>query len=241
MAVWLPAGTSTVADGEWIIARTKKELQVSWQPCLFSQRFWLEALLGPVKGSSIAARPIFKGRLSDAAAKAELLEITRRALEDAIRIAPSLAEDLRSESFLHAVIWPTALDGVADPAVTIDALKLADGYVAKFVEPWVRGGGEEKALARIFDIDRATIVSALEAFVASFGKGLIAPEHWKEVGQARTIEETHEGVAYLVQIQKRLERVIRSPETGSPRPPATRGASTQSINPTLAGDVFVSP
>jgi hypothetical protein len=45
-----------------------------------------------------------RDRLSDAAAKAELLEITRRALEDAIRIAPSLAEDLRSESFLHAVI-----------------------------------------------------------------------------------------------------------------------------------------
>jgi hypothetical protein len=149
-----------------------------------------------------------KGRLSDAAAKAELLEITRAALEDAIRVAPALAGDLRSESFLHAVIWPTALDGIADPAVTIDALQLADGYVAKFVEPWVRGGSEEKALARIFDTDRATIVSALETFVASLRKGLFASEHWKEVGRDRTIEETHEGVAYLVQTQKRLERGV---------------------------------
>jgi hypothetical protein len=87
-------------------------------------------------------------------------------------------------------------------------MKLADGYVAKFVEPWVRDGGEDRALARIFDTDRATIVSALEVFVASLRKGLFASEHWKEVGRDRTIEETHENVAYLVQTQKRLERGV---------------------------------
>ncbi len=149
-----------------------------------------------------------KGRLSDNAAKSELLEITGRALEDAIAIAPSLAEDLRSASFLHGVIWPTALNDIADPAVMVDAVKLADGYVARFVEPWVRDGDERKTLARVFQTDRATVVDALEAFVASLRKGLFKSKHWKEVGRDRTIEETREGVAYLVQTQKRMERSI---------------------------------
>lgn len=146
-----------------------------------------------------------KNRLSNQAAKAELIQIAEAGVEDALGAAPSLREDFRSETFLHAVIAPVVIDRLADPSQAFDPLDLADRYTTRFVTPWVRDGDEAGALARIFQTDRNSIVAALEVFVTSLRKRLFASEHWRDVGRDRTIEETYQGVTYLMEREKRRD------------------------------------
>jgi len=144
-----------------------------------------------------------KQRLKDKAAQSELADLTARAIEAAVAIAPSLAEDFRSDSFLNGVVAPVAIERVADPSAVISASELADQYMARFVEPWVRDGDANRALAAIFDTDQPTILRALEAFVATLRTELFSSEHWKDVGRDRTIEETHQKVSALFELQAR--------------------------------------
>lgn len=138
-----------------------------------------------------------KQRLRDKAARTELADITARAMEAAVSIAPSLAEDFRSDSFLNGVVAPIAIERLADPSAVIGAPELADQYQAKFVKPWVRDGNTNRTLATIFDTDQPTLLQALEAFVSTLRTELFASEHWKDVGRDRTIEETHQKVSAL--------------------------------------------
>lgn len=88
----------------------------------------------------------FMSRWSEREAKAELVEIIDVAMADAIAVVPILAEDLRSETFIHHVVAPTVLHFLHDLIVDSPEAEIVTGYIQRFVEPFLRGRTLEETL-----------------------------------------------------------------------------------------------
>mgnify|MGYP000465820185 FL=1 len=140
-----------------------------------------------------SVRKLIKNR----AAKAELGEITTEAIEAAVAAVPSLAEDIRSPTFVQGVLGPSVAAQIADPTFTTSPQELANRYVEKFVSRWVNDGNEDTALARIFQTDRAQIEGAFAALMEALRRSLFASEHWCDIGRDRTAEATYQATVRL--------------------------------------------
>lgn len=143
-----------------------------------------------------------RNRLQNNAASEELGKITERAIEEALRVAPSLAEDFRSGPFIQGVAMPVVMDSL-EHAAPADATVLSDAYVERFVAPWVADRGVEGALAQTFQTDRPTLDQAMAAFTNSLRAGLLTSEYWRDVGRDQTLVAIHDGVSSLLAVQAR--------------------------------------
>ena len=148
-----------------------------------------------------------RSRLRNKSASEELGRITERAIEQAGRIAPSLADDLRSGPFIQGVATPVVLDSLQSSAPA-DAAVLSKAYVERFVGPWIADEGVDGALTRVFQTDRPTLDRAMEAFTGSLRTGLLISEHWKDVGRDQTLVDIHAGVSNLLAVQTRSAGVV---------------------------------
>ena len=128
-------------------------------------------------------------RLKERGAKKELAEIIERAIESAVEIAPSLAGDLRSESFLHHVLAPMVLRFMLDPTSKLKESTIAEGYIDTFVEPFLRGRSTDETLVRIFRTERKILHQAFEEFLKRLRLEFYASQHWKDQIRDQAVED----------------------------------------------------
>ncbi len=144
-----------------------------------------------------------KSRLRDRAEADELAEITAQAIEAAIRLSPTLQEDLRSGAFIQGVVTPLVLDSLKEVSTPIAVPELVEGYIRRFVLPWAADGNPGPVLSGMLETDRQGLTDAMTAFTQSLRTGLLASIHWKDVGRDRTLAEIHSGVFGLLAVQPR--------------------------------------
>jgi energy-coupling factor transporter ATP-binding protein EcfA2 len=137
-------------------------------------------------------------RITDKSARQALAVACAVAIEAAAAKAPALAEDLRSQSFCDGVIVPLVRGLLERSSALIDAETLASEYVAMFVERFAAGEGSDATLIRLFQTDRAQLVSAFEAFLAKLKDELYATEHWREAQHYHTAEVTSSQVGRIL-------------------------------------------
>ncbi|MCB5423780.1 ATP-binding protein [Altererythrobacter sp. CC-YST694] len=133
-------------------------------------------------------------------AKEELASIAANAIEAAISEAPSLAEDLRSESFVKQVIVPTLQALVSDPSQLPDPERLADQYVKMFVERFARNDGVDAALSRIFQTEPTDLNPAFVNFFRELRSRLYQSKHWRELGHLVTTEATFKNTETIISV-----------------------------------------
>lgn len=162
-------------------------------------------------------------RLKDSKAKKELAEIIERATEDAIEIAPFLADDLRSSAFLNEVLAPMVLSFLVDPTSELNESDIGDKYIEMFVVPFLRGRSPDETLSKIFRTERVTLHRAFEKLLKAMRPKFYASRYWKEEIRDQTAEKT---LSTVLQIAKHIAPVLpvdlneldmarRDAETGS--------------------------
>lgn len=137
-------------------------------------------------------------RISDRSARQEMATACTVAIEAAAKTAPALAEDLRSKSFCAGVILPLVRGLLERSSALINADTLASEYVAMFVERFAADENADAVLIRIFQTDRAQLVSAFETFLARLKDELYATEHWREAQHYHTAEVTSSQVSRIL-------------------------------------------
>ena len=129
-----------------------------------------------------------RAKLKDGAARRELVQACKAAVEAAARTAPELHESLSSQSFLEDSILPIVRDLLDDPSRLGSAELLADTYADRFVVRFSEGSGVDQTLERIFRTDRPTLVAAFRAFLRTLKSELYHSSKWSEVQHHRTTE-----------------------------------------------------
>lgn len=167
-------------------------------------------------------------RLKDRTARRALAEICAEAIEAAAVEAPLLAEDFRSESFLGGVVAPLVQSMLEDPSVLVGPDDFAGRYIDMFVARFASGQELDGTLLRIFQTDRAQLVTAFAAFVAALKSGLYRSEHWKDAEHHRATERILADVGRVLQIIENREDEKRA--GGVDIAQARRDARTASVD-----------
>lgn len=128
-------------------------------------------------------------RLKERGTQSELAEIIERAIESVVEIAPSLADDLRSESFLQHVLAPMVLRVMCDPTSELDEAAIANGYIEMFVEPFLKGRSTDETLVSVFRTERETLHRAFETFLKRLRSEFYASQHWKDQIRDQALED----------------------------------------------------
>lgn len=144
-------------------------------------------------------------RLNDKAARVELGDIAASAIEAACTAAPSLAEDLRSQSFLEGAVLPTIVGLVEDPTAVANADAMVSRYIEMFVTRFAGPDAVDATLKRVFQADRTALGHAFETFFLKFKSALYASTHWKDAQLYRTAEQS---LQKLTRIENRLDALI---------------------------------
>lgn len=138
-------------------------------------------------------------------AKKELAEIGAAAVEAAARLAPGLAEDLRSKSFVDGAFVPMLEALVKDPSNLPDPQGLASRFVDMFVARFANAGEIDEALARIFHTPKADLVPAFEAMLTSLRSHLYSSKHWRELAHQAAGEQTLANTETILGILGRMD------------------------------------
>lgn len=129
-------------------------------------------------------------KISERGAQKALANACETALEAAATEAPSLREDLRSESFRNGVVLPLVKGLLEDPSGLVEAETFASRYVDMFVERFSDREGVDAALQRIFQTDREALVRTFEDFLKTLKGALYGSSHWREAQHYHTTEVT---------------------------------------------------
>jgi len=162
-------------------------------------------------------------RLKERGAKRELAEIIERAIGSAVEIAPSLADDLRSGSFLQHVLAPMVLRFMCDPTSELNEAAIADGYIETFVVPFLNGRSTDETLVIVFRTERENLHRAFEKFLKRLRLECYASQHWKDQIRDLALEDVRSSVF-------RIEKLIApvSPSDAVDLDVARRDAETGS-------------
>jgi len=136
----------------------------------------------------------FMSRWREKEAKAELIGVIDAAIEGAIATAPILAEDFRSETFIHHVVAPTVVHFLRDPTVDKPEAEIVRGYIERFVEPFLRGRSLEKTLSQLFHTQQGDLERAFSQFLTRLRPALYASKHWRDPIRDHTLEEVRSTV-----------------------------------------------
>ncbi|WP_208509543.1 ATP-binding protein [Variovorax paradoxus] len=136
----------------------------------------------------------FMSRWREKGAKAELIEVIDEAIEGAIAAAPILAEDFRSETFIHHVVAPIVVHFLRDPTVDKPEAEIVRGYIERFVEPFLRGRSLEETLSQLFHTQQGDLERAFSHFLTRLRPALYASKHWRDPIRDHTLEEVRSTV-----------------------------------------------
>lgn len=140
-------------------------------------------------------------RWNEREAKAELIKAIDEAMEGAIADVPILAEDFRSETFVHRVVAPAVLHFLRDPTVDKPEAEIARSYIERFVEPFLRGRSLEETLSQLFHTRRGELERAFSLFLTRLRPALYASKHWRDPIRDQSLEEVRSTV---LRIKKQL-------------------------------------
>lgn len=146
----------------------------------------------------------FAVRWSEKSAKAELIAILAEAIEASVVAVPILAEDFRSESFVHHVLAPIVLHFLSDLSPDKPEAEIARGYIERFVQPFLRERSLDEALAQLFHTRREDLERAFALFLARLRPALYASKHWRDPIRDQALEEVRSTV---LRIEKQLAPV----------------------------------
>lgn len=150
------------------------------------------------------ATSVFMRRWSEREAKAELVEIIAVAMADAIAVVPFLAEDLRSETFIHHVVAPTVVHLLHDLIVDNPEAEIVTGYIQRFVEPFLRGRTLDETLLQVFRTRQGELEHAFSLFLTRLRPALYTSKHWRDPIRDQALEEVRSAV---LRIEKQLAPV----------------------------------
>lgn len=143
----------------------------------------------------------FISRWSEREAKAELIEIIDVAMGDAVAAVPILAEDFRSETFIHHVVAPTVVHFLHDLIVDKPEAEIVRGYIERFVEPFLRGRSLKETLSQLFYTRQGDLEHAFSLFLTRLRPALYASKHWRDPIRDHALEEVRSTV---LRIEKQL-------------------------------------
>lgn len=143
----------------------------------------------------------FMSRWSEREAKAELVKIIDVAMGGAVVAVPILAEDFRSETFIHHVVAPTVVHFLHDLTIDKPEAEIVRGYIERFVEPFLRGRSLEEALSQLFRTRQGDLEHAFSLFLARLRPALYASKHWRDPIRDQALEEVRSTV---FRIEKQL-------------------------------------
>ncbi len=146
----------------------------------------------------------FMNRWSEKDAKAELVEIIDVAMGSAVAAVPILAEDFRSETFIHHVVAPTVVHFLHDLTVEKPEAEIVRGYIERFVEPFLRGRSLEETLSQLFRTRQGDLEHAFSLFLTRLRPALYASKHWRDPIRDQALEEVRSTV---LRIEKQLAPV----------------------------------
>lgn len=139
------------------------------------------------------------GRWNERGAKAELIKIIDDAIAGAVVAAPILVEDFRSDIFIHNVVAPTVVHFLRDLTVQKPELELVQGYINRFVKPFLNDRSLEVTLSRLFRTRQSELEHAFSAFLTCLRPALYASKHWREPIRDQAIEETRSAILRIEQ------------------------------------------
>lgn len=139
-------------------------------------------------------------------AKEEIAELGAQAIEAGILHVPALAEHLRSESFAKNVFAPFLEALISDPSQLPDPERLADEYVATFVERFAGASGRDATLRRIFQTDPSELNVAFVAILVELRSLLYKSKHWRDLAHFTAAEMTLQNTQEIKAILRRQSR-----------------------------------
>ncbi|MDP3345328.1 MAG: ATP-binding protein [Hydrogenophaga sp.] len=137
-------------------------------------------------------------------AKVELIDIIVEAMDAAISVAPNLEEDFRSETFVHHVVAPVVVHFLRDLNTDKPEAEIAQSYIERFVEPFLRGRTTDETLSQLFRTQRRDLEQGISFFLTRLRPALYASKHWREPIHDQALEEVRSTV---LRIERRLTPV----------------------------------
>lgn len=147
----------------------------------------------------------FMSRWSEKSARAELVKIVDAAMEGAAAAVPILAEDFRSETFVHHVVAPAVVHFLRDFTDNKPEAEITRLYVERFVEPFLRGRSLEETLLQLFQTRRVELEHAFSLFLALLRPALYGSKHWRDPIRDQALEEVRSTV---LRIEKQLVQTM---------------------------------
>lgn len=143
----------------------------------------------------------FMSRWTEKTARKELVEIIDEAMVGAAAAVPNLAEEFRSETFVHHVVAPAAVNFLRDLTVDKPEAEITRLYIKRFVEPFLRGRSLEDTLLQLFQTQQGDLEHAFSMFLARLRPALYASKHWRDPIRDQALEEVRSTV---LRIEKQL-------------------------------------
>ena len=166
----------------------------------------IEILLSAITDAAVQSTAnIVKSRLSDKAARKELAEVCASSIERAAEVVPSLADDLRSATFIEGVIGPTVLTIIEDPSQLPNPKALSERFMAIFVARYAERSDFDTALTKVFQTNPDELRAAFQTFIDALRSALLKSARWREVATANATFET-------LAIGNRLEALLTASE-----------------------------
>lgn len=139
----------------------------------------------------------FMRRWSEREAKAELIEVIDEAMDSAVSAVPILAEDFRSETFVHHVVAPAVVHFLRDLTVDTPEAEITRSYIERFVEPFLRGRSLEETLSELFRTRQDELERAFSLFLTRLRPALYASKHWRKPIRDQALEEVRSTVLHI--------------------------------------------
>lgn len=136
----------------------------------------------------------FMRKWSERKAKAELVKIIVETLDAATAVAPNLKEDFRSETFVHRVVAPVVVQFLRDLNIEKPEVEIAQGYIERFVEPFLRGRTADHTLSQLFRTQRYDLEHGISAFLTCLRPALYSSDHWRDSIRDQALEEVRSNV-----------------------------------------------
>lgn len=140
-------------------------------------------------------------RWSEREAKAELIRIIDEAMEGAVAAVPILAEDFRSETFIHHVVAPAVVHFLRDLTGDSPEAEITRNYIERFVEPFLRGRSVDETLSQLFRTRKDELEQAFSHFLTRLRPALYSSKHWRDPIRDQALEEVRSTV---LRIEKQL-------------------------------------
>ncbi|MDR3437146.1 ATP-binding protein [Telmatospirillum sp.] len=138
-------------------------------------------------------------------ARREMADLAATAIEAGVAEAPSLAEDLRSDSFITCILVPVLEALAADPSKLPDPDLLSDQYIEMFVARFTKTDGVEETLQRMFFTNLLEIKIAFTVILKKLRSQFYQSKHWKDLSHLYVTEATFSNTNKIIEILNILD------------------------------------